>query len=313
VETSALLPIVAICASCASQDAAATSSESPLSAFLDDPSLALPPRLSQLGLDTGAGSPYQPAYPLWSDGGVKQRVVYAPAEGRVESSQAEHDAFPLGTLFAKTFSFRTPESPDVAIPVETRLLRLTRDGWHFDTYGWDPSATDASLLELRSPTTRSVLDDLGNVVPHSVPSRLECRQCHESSESVVLGFSRLQLEPDALSQLGHGPRTTAVLGYFLGNCVHCHNGSARASSGLDLGVEAALPNTINQPTNSSATAAGVRVVPGKPEQSVLFLGLRAAEELEIKSMPPLGVSLPDAHGIELVRDWIVALGTEGDP
>lgn len=311
-ETSALLPFLAACALCACREAATTTHDSALSAFLDDPSLTLPAHLSQLKLDASTGLQYEPTYPLWSDGGEKRRAVYVPSGTRIDTN-AEHYGFPLGTLLAKTFSFRTPESPDVAVPVETRLLRLTSDGWHFEAYGWDASGADASLLELRRPKTRDVLDDLGNVVPHSVPSRLECRQCHESSDSVVLGFNRLQLEPDALQQLGHGPRTTALLGYFVGNCVHCHNGSASASSSLDLGLEAALQSTINQPTTSSATAAGVRVLPGKPEQSVLFLGLRAQGELEVKSMPPLGVALRDLHGIELVGDWITALASEEDP
>jgi len=95
--------------------------------------------------------------------------------------------------------------------------------------------------------------------------------------------------------------------------VHCHNGSARASSSLDLEPAAALQSTINQPTSSSASAAGVRVLPGKPEQSVLFLGLRAQDELEVKSMPPLGVALRDSYGIELVRNWIAALARDEDP
>lgn len=44
----------------------------------------------------------------------------------------------------------------------------------------------------------------------------------------------------------------------------------RAYRGLRL-----LANIVNQPTASSASAAGIRVIPGDPEHSVLFLAVSA--------------------------------------
>lgn len=310
---------------------------SPLTSFLDDVELTLPSRLSELGLhragDNQELSPlaigYAPAFELWSDGGEKQRSLSLPEGTLVDASDRDLYQFPLGTLLSKTFSYRTPESPERAVPVETRILRLGASGWEYAAYGWDGEGKDAERLELRRAETREVLSDSGDVVLHSIPSRLECRQCHESSASAVLGLTELQvaasgsltaltphLDPPPKAPYAElpkrGPLTTAVLGYFSGNCVHCHNGSNGAASSFDLRAAVALDNLVNRPTASSAASDGVRVVPGSPEQSVLFQGLRGGA-FDVKDMPPLGVALRDERGIELVRDFIVALGESSDP
>jgi hypothetical protein len=146
----------------------------------------------------------------------------------------------------------------------------------------------------------------------------------------VLGINELQLAASgSLSELAarlepaprephaelpaHGPLTTRVLGYLVGNCVHCHNGSNGAASSFDLRPEQALANLVERPTESSATADGIRVVPGNPAESVMFLGVQGASDLEVKDMPPLGVALRDASAVELLRDWITALGENQDP
>jgi hypothetical protein len=176
----------------------------------------------------------------------------------------------------------------------------------------------------------AVLADDGTPFEHLIPNRLECRQCHESAASQVLGFNELQLaksgdlerlaphlnppppeSPAALPE--QGPLTSQVLGYLVGNCVHCHNGSNGAASSFDLRPEVALSNLIDQPTASSATAAGIRVAPGEPDQSVLYLALAGNRTGEVKDMPPLGVAVRDARAALLLRDWIDALGTEEDP
>jgi hypothetical protein len=247
----------------------------------------LPTTLSQVGLyrdlsrltPYGRAIAYEPGYPLWSDGGQKQRLLVLPEGASVDASQPDAYAFPAGTLLFKTFSFRTPQSPDTLVPVETRLLRATDEGWEFEVYGWDEDGSDAELLELARAATRTVLSNDDEPVEHGIPSRLQCRQCHESGLSEVLGMSELQLAKSGelerlLPQLEpapsepyaalpeHGPLTTEVLGYLIGNCVTCHNGSNGAASSYDLRPDVALDNLIDQPTISSASAAGIRVVPG---------------------------------------------------
>jgi hypothetical protein len=320
---------------CASE---APASEAPQRWLLEDPLAALPAKLSEVGVYSGSQTAkplqpalaYEPGYPLWSDGGQKFRSIALPAGSSIDASDPENYVFPLGTLIFKTFAFTTPSSPDASVPVETRLLRLGSDGWELGAYAWDEAASDAELLDLKRGQTREVLSDDGSVVEHAIPSRLECRQCHESSSSQVLGINELQLaRSGSLNELAprleptpsespaslpaHGPLTAAVLGYFVGNCVHCHNGSNGAASSFDLRPTAALANVIDQPTASSATADGIRVTPGKPDESILYLGVKGGTELEVKDMPPLGVALRDENALQLLGDWITALGNEQDP
>jgi hypothetical protein len=310
----------------------------PVSAFLRNPLSDLPNTLSEVGIYPHSDSlvpskraiSYRPGFELWSDGGVKQRELVLPEGEQIDASDPEAYTFPLGTLVFKTFSFRTPDSPERPVPVETRLLRQTQEGWELSAYAWNQAATDAELLDLKRSRPVEVLTDDGEVVEHAIPSRLECRQCHESAPSMILGLNELQLaRSDTLEGLAsrlsppppadperlpdHGELTSAVLGYLVGNCTHCHNGTNGAASSFDLRPNVALRNLIGVPTESSATADGVRVVPGEPEQSILLLAVRGSGELEVKDMPPLGVALRDTTAVELLDRWITALGEHEDP
>ncbi len=332
----------ALCAAllgCSGADSSSSPSAAPPERWLLTNALGeLPTKLSDVGIYAGlrvsAVTPpaqgYEPGYPLWSDGGEKFRSFVLPAGTTIDATDPDNYVFPVGTLLFKTFSFKTPSSPHTSIPVETRLLRLNEGGWELAAYAWDDDATDATLLDLKRSQARDVLTDTGEVAQHAIPSRLECRQCHESSTSEVLGINELQLaKSGSLHRAApsispapsepfrtlpeHGPLTTAVLGYFVGNCVHCHNGTNGAASSFDLRPDAALANLIDQPTASSATADGIRIVPGKPEQSVVYLGVKGGPELEVKDMPPLGVAVRDADAIAQLGNWISALASEDDP
>ena len=103
-------------------------------------------------------------------------------------------------------------------------------------------------------------------------------------------------------------RERAVLSYLHGNCAHCHNGSERSESPLDLTFSTALANIIGRETEGSGQAAGIRVLPGDPDRSILFLALSGeSDDQELQPMPPVGVQLRDAQTIELFRSWIKAL------
>lgn len=334
VTRSALLTLLLL--GCGNGAASPSAGPSPVEAFLLDPELALPQRISELGVYrpgtlelAGAAHAFEPGYPLWSDGGEKQRALWLPPGERIDASVPDGYQPPVGSLLLKTFSFRTLASPTQPVAVETRVLRRLESGWDYAAYAWDEDGEDAELLDLRRPEPRPVLDDEGEVFDHSIPSRLECRQCHESSESPLLGLNELSLAASgSLDELSgvlgpppaapyaslaeHGPLTREVLGYFWGNCVHCHNGSNGAASSFDLRPGVALDNIVDHPTESSATADGVRVRPGDPDGSVLFMGLRGGDR-EVKDMPPLGVARRDERALELVRDFIIALAETRDP
>lgn len=308
-----------------------------LEPLVDDPLGPMPLKLSETGIfaDMAQQRPsakaivYEPTFPLWTNGSSKQRLLFLPDGARVDNSAREHWEYPTGALFVKSFSY--PDADDPA-PVETRIIRRMQDGWDFQVYRWRDG--EGYLLALEQPIPARIRwkgqgqDE--RKLTHEIPSRFDCKSCHEHNETVIIGFDELRLNGPAgstqLQQLAQrevfsqappadpaqvrdaDARTREVLGYLHGNCAHCHNSSANSESKLDLTYNHALEQTVGMETQGSGQAAGVRVEPGAPERSLLFLALRGdSDDPELKPMPPLGVQLRDARAIELVRAWITAL------
>lgn len=229
----------------------------------------LPERLSETGLYVDAAAlvvdrrnrPFTPQYPLWSDGADKRRWVRLPDGATIDASDVDAWDFPVGTRFWKEFVFN-------GVKVETRHLVKTGAGrWVFASYIWDADQRDAR----RAPAEG--IPDVAEVAPgkrHSIPSEAECRACHDSGRTEVLGFNALQLSDDRDPLAPHAePRTPsmvtvrtlfdegrlqgldaallrtppriatddpterAVLGYLSTNCGSCHN---RRSSIASLGL-----------------------------------------------------------------------------
>ncbi len=229
----------------------------------------LPARLSETGLYADIARkvvrpenlPYAPQYPLWTDDAEKRRWIYLPPGTVIDAGDPDRWVFPVGTKLWKEFSFGRR--------VETRFLERTDEGWAFASYVWNADESDAELAPERG--LRSVAE-VRPGVRHDIPSRWDCRSCHEGSPQIVLGFGTLQLSSDRDPLAPHAgtppegaldlaglvarglvvglpdrflktapritattPRERAVLGYLHGNCGHCHNGvGPLASLGLDL-------------------------------------------------------------------------------
>ena len=311
-------------------------------ALVLNPLDAIPETMAEVGLyplapDLSVVAPvahlYEPASPLWSSGSDKTRYVVIPDGGQVDNS-GELWSYPTGTLFFKTFTFW--DADGVQRPYETRLMRRTEDGWDFVTYVWNEDGTDAVASDMRRPIRVDVFTEDGTPVNHAIPSLLQCRKCHESSQVGALGFSEIQLseagsdgepqlarlhaaglfaaappaEPDRVTH--PDALTEEFLRYLQGNCVHCHNGwDDGANSSYDLRYGAALDNLINRETESSVSAVGVRVIPGNPEESILFEAVsRITDEQDIEFMPPVGIDLVDPYAVDLIRRWIESLPNE---
>lgn len=248
--------------------------------------------LSQTGLYADAATlkidarnrNFSPQYPLWSDGATKRRWVRLPAGSKIDVSDLANWELPVGTKFWKEFSFNGKK-------VETRFLwRTSKSNWLFASYAWNAQQTDAELA------SESGLPNIAEIVDgkrHSIPSVSECRSCHDSNGTQILGFNALQLsddrDPNALhaeplsddtltlktlvdEQLMTPPRpdlvanppriaadspvTRTALGYLSTNCGNCHNrDSSIASLGLDLKyVVTGRPDAL---TCASALATGV--------------------------------------------------------
>ncbi len=63
----------------------------------------------------------------------------------------------------------------------------------FASYAWNDAQTDAVLA---SENGVADIADIADGKRHSIPSVNECRSCHDSSRTEILGFNALQLSTD---------------------------------------------------------------------------------------------------------------------
>jgi hypothetical protein len=285
----------------------------------------LPSALSEVGLfadmstrDDGEGLiAYSPPHALFSNGLGKERHLFVPEGAAIDPVESGWD-FPLGTVLAKTFTIGA-----AAMPVETRLLFRRTDGWDYALYAWRPDASEADLMVGNWPEK---VVELEGGVTHTLPARLDCRVCHETSEesfgSPVLGVGAYQLStplamaapfssaPEAIEVTGRTPAETAALGYFIGNCTTCHTGGDGTNAAFSLYPNDSVERTVDQETESE-TGEGIRVVPGDPAASVLFITVVEAREPDyagaFKVMPPIGLNITDPEARPILSAWIEEL------
>ena len=236
----------------------------------------LPQRLSETGLyAAGSRQPaaglrsYTPQYPLWSDGATKRRWMYLPPGTAIDATDVDAWEFPPGTRLWKEFGH--------ARPIETRLIERLADGtWRFATYVWDEDGEDATLAPAGGIARHAAATAPDGIYP--VPSRDDCRACHEGAAVPVLGIGALQLSPDrdprapnaetpqpgdidlvdlidegllrnypaeiaglAPRLAAEDPAARAALGYLHANCGHCHN-----ARGPLADIELVLAQEISQ-------------------------------------------------------------------
>jgi hypothetical protein len=247
----------------------------------------LPTRLADTGWRDGPAT-FAPQYPLWSDGATKRRWLTLPEGTAVDASDPDAWAFPRGTRFWKEFVVDSAR-------VETRFIERLPDGtWRYATYAWDAEGREAELV----PDGGGVAT-LADGRRYPLPSRDDCRACHEGGAVPVLGFSALQLSGDRDPHAMHAepsdadlrtlaargvlrnlpaalletppriaaasPLERAALGYLHGNCANCHNASdAGVPVGLDLQQRVAPAADDAVPHAGGLVAASRSRVPGVP-------------------------------------------------
>jgi hypothetical protein len=211
-------------------------------ATLDGTGLCLNAACTEINPDA---KEYRPRFELWADGATKRRWIELPPGTQIDTTNMDRWVFPVGTKLWKEFTRDGTR-------VETRFItkNLADDdapaAWFFVTYEWNASQ-DAT-------TVRAVGVEDANGTLHDIPSRAQCKECHDSLRpSRVLGFQALQLDFDSaaglldLEDLIAGGLLTApptggtagtrfplpgndiekaALGYMHGNCGHCHNPSS---------------------------------------------------------------------------------------
>jgi hypothetical protein len=291
----------------------------------------LPRRLSETGLYADVASEelakgvlaYTPQFPLWSDGSDKKRWILLPEGQSIDTSNMDEWVFPEGTKVWKQFSLG-------GVRIETRLIEKrgsTDADWVSLAYVWDSDGKDATFAPLGE------LDS--HHTDHDVPAAGECLACHGGRRSFVLGFSAIQLAGSAKAgetgledliqqgRLSEPPASVpvvpgnsievAALGYFHGNCSHCHNQTRPERAGarcfdpdndVDFTLAVAQLDAVGS-TPTYRTVVGDTVKRGDPGGSKLY-DLVSSRGL-FRQMPPLATEKVDTAALANIRRWIEGL------
>jgi uncharacterized repeat protein (TIGR03806 family) len=182
---------------------------------------------------------------------------------------------------------------------------------------------------------------------YNVPDEFDCQSCHgKLPDMIPLGPRTRQLERthdygngpenqiDHLTALGlfdttpptdrqhlidpygDGPVFERARSYLDANCAHCHSEGRRSdSTGYWINYERTDPTTGDPqnwgvckfPTSAGNASGGLTydIVPGNPDASIVVY--RVGSTLAKVKMPPLLTRHPDERGVQLLREWILAM------
>jgi hypothetical protein len=259
-----------------------------------------------------------------------------PPGTQIDSSDMDFWQFPVGTKLWKEFTRD-------GIRVETRLVMRIGPGdtmadWFYVAFVWN-ATQDATTAE-----QYGVPDANGTM--HDVPSRTQCRGCHENLKpSRVLGFSALQLDydnpdgPDLRDLVGQNlltnPPTSSgaigpyfplpgdltyqqpALGYLHANCGHCHNPTSNVYANntqmllrLTVGSLGLLSTTPPYQTAVNQNGNPINGLTKIIEPNVPAQSImiyRFESTNTAERMPALGVEIMDPAGDTTLKDWIMHL------
>jgi hypothetical protein len=276
------------------------------------------------GMPAGDLVPYTVRSPLWTDGADKERWLALPVGQFIGYSVSGDWSFPEASVLAKNF-LRGPGDP-----IETRLMVRWGSGWDFASYRWEGGV--ASLLDdsLEEPVT---LAD-GTESDWFFPGTDLCVSCHADG---AIGPTAAQLDTDydydgvVRSQLDEmarvglfdidpappeplaRPSEEAVdledraRSWLHGNCAHCHRPGGWAPPDMDMDLRAQIPLAqarlcgVPVQFDTAPEAGSYRLSPGDSGDSALW-GRTQSDGL--MRMPPVGVSVIDPLGAELLLAWI---------
>ncbi|MDH3218728.1 MAG: PQQ-dependent sugar dehydrogenase [Gammaproteobacteria bacterium] len=275
--------------------------------------------------------PYDINAPFWSDGAQKERYIGLP-NGTTITRDADGDwEFPNGTVIVKNFRLN-------GNLVETRHLMRHPDGvWAGYTYEWNVLQTEATRVR----GGKVVFSNGQNWI---FPSQSQCLECHGSAAGFSLGLETAQLNrlynypstgriANQLETIDHVLMFTSPLpapaqtlpalaspddngagidararAYLHTNCAQCHRpgGPTPASMDLRYSTTLAATNTCDAiPLLGDLGLNDARLIaPGDAGRSLL---VARALRRDSHGMPPLGSSLIDNDGIDLLTGWINGL------
>lgn len=279
--------------------------------------------------------PYGIASPLFSDHTRKLRWIAVPPGGTVSFGEEGQLSAPAGTRLAKLFA-RPTESGD-PIPLELRFAVQLVDEVRFFSYRFEGG--DGRLLDASETVDFEVPGGLR--ASYLFPARASCTTCH-SNAAPLLGPSDVQLAIDVrygdgevedqlgvwralglveersdVSPMPSPTDTTAPIeararAYLHANCGGCHRPGGFTPPDVDLDLRWSTPMEDTRTrcvfTQYPGLAGeGMRLDPHDPNSSAIVRRMRALDDEFPSPMPPLGRSLPDTFGGDLVAEWAASL------
>lgn len=285
--------------------------------------------------------PYVIRSPLWTDGAHKARYFTVSEGSRIEVRPDGSWLWPLGTVMLKNFAFEfVADEGTVVRNVETRIFKKMSNGrWRYWSYEWNAQGTDASLLDDGKQVVLDIAGDNGPL-PYIFPGEMTCQACHGFTSEGVLGPNAAQLDLqvqlqsgarrqlELLAELGvvdaqmASPTGTGLVdpanetapieararSYLDGNCAHCHrpDGYAPPDVLMDLRISTPLSEAelCGAPSNFPSDRATLRIAPGEPENSDLWLRFTSDG---LTRMPMVGTWMHDPTGEAVIKEWIESL------
>ncbi len=269
------------------------------------------------------GIPYEPKYPLYSDGAEKARALYLPPGQTIDTSDPDGWVFPVGTKAWKEFrSPTTPGGPASAYEIRTfekfqpgagadkwKAAVFVRDGISITWGKRDPN--DATIL--RSQATHDA----------KVPHVGMCNTCHGAAKDKLLGFDAVDLsgQPGSASlaalatrgllstpapqpaEIQGSEKAKAALGYMHNNCGTCHHPQGpAASTGLFFRHSNTATSLQTENAYKTLTAGPTpRVVAKNPAGSIVF---QRVTSTTAPMPPPLLNQKLDPAIKTLFQNWI---------
>lgn len=295
--------------------------------------------------------PYEVISPLWTDTASKHRYLALPPGESIGFTRDGAWELPAGTVIVKVFALQLAGDPEAAErAVEVRFMIRRQRGWEYHSYEIDESGTDGALLDDGKLVDHAVATATGTRdIQYAYPSREACTFCHGDGVGEALGPRTVQTnlrvrygdevrnQLEALSDIGmfdvpvtdpsalpsmpdpsdeSAPIADRARAYLHANCSHCHQPGGWTSPGVDMDLRwqgtRAQTRTCGVPVAFDIDpSAGVRIAPGDPEASSLWRRMQVEGVAERGQMPPVGRSIVDPMGSDVVRRWIAAM--EGCP
>ena len=281
---------------------------------------------------------YVPRFELWADTATKRRWIYFPPGATIDTSDMDYWKFPVGTKLWKEFT-RDGVRVETRYIVKTMPNDLEFGAWHYATYQWNAAQNATTLVDVAGVQN-------ANGTEHDIPSRQNCRECHEEFSSRVLGFGAIMLDFDSTKldledlistnklsapptggaanaryPLPGGSVAATALGYMHANCGHCHNPTANnffhtpTDMRLRVGTLASVAST--PPYTTMAGKNGMTYVNDQGMTYTKLIDLATTDDsilvqrmlsmMPMKRMPQKGSEMLDTAALAAIRAWIDSL------